>query len=89
MDANGNGSVEFDEQVSAILPDMDEKILVNHQSKPSTARDATHPTPNSATTTTQLHADTPLLQDLPEILDQKRRLTQRPHRQRIPEKQEN
>ncbi|TQD85180.1 hypothetical protein C1H46_029268 [Malus baccata] len=31
MDANGNGSVEFDELVSAILHDMDEKILVNQK----------------------------------------------------------
>ncbi|CAN6577998.1 hypothetical protein ACFX13_040011 [Malus domestica] len=31
MDANGNGSVEFDELVSAILPDMNEEILVNQE----------------------------------------------------------
>ncbi|XP_010532266.1 PREDICTED: probable calcium-binding protein CML15 [Tarenaya hassleriana] len=29
MDANGNGSVEFDELVGAILPDMNEEILIN------------------------------------------------------------
>ncbi|KAJ7978814.1 Calcium-binding protein [Quillaja saponaria] len=29
MDSNGNGSVEFDELVSAILPDMNEEVLVN------------------------------------------------------------
>ncbi|KAM1295867.1 hypothetical protein ACFX2I_015695 [Malus domestica] len=31
MDANGNGSVEFDGLVSAILPDMDEEIMVNQK----------------------------------------------------------
>ncbi|XP_019189744.1 PREDICTED: probable calcium-binding protein CML15 [Ipomoea nil] len=32
MDANGNGTVEFEELVGAILPDMDDQILVNqHQ----------------------------------------------------------
>lgn len=29
MDSNGNGTIEFDELVSAILPDMKEDILVN------------------------------------------------------------
>lgn len=29
MDSNGNGSVEFDELVNAILPDMTEEILIN------------------------------------------------------------
>ncbi|XVE91343.1 hypothetical protein REPUB_Repub01dG0001500 [Reevesia pubescens] len=29
MDANGNGFVEFDELVSAIMPDMSEQILIN------------------------------------------------------------
>ncbi|XP_022777024.1 probable calcium-binding protein CML15 [Durio zibethinus] len=29
MDANGNGYVEFDELVSAIMPDMSEQILIN------------------------------------------------------------
>ncbi|XP_021731344.1 probable calcium-binding protein CML15 [Chenopodium quinoa] len=29
MDSNGNGSIEFDELVSAIMPDMKEEILVN------------------------------------------------------------
>lgn len=29
MDSNGNGSVEFDELVKAILPDMNEEILMN------------------------------------------------------------
>lgn len=29
MDSNGNGSVEFDELVNAILPDMNEEILLN------------------------------------------------------------
>ena len=31
MDANGNGKVEFDELVSAILPDMTEQVLVNQE----------------------------------------------------------
>lgn len=31
MDANGNGSVEFDELVSAILPDMNEEVFINQQ----------------------------------------------------------
>ncbi|KAI5330340.1 hypothetical protein PRUPE_5G214100 [Prunus persica] len=31
MDSNGNGSVEFDELVSAILPDMNEEILGNQE----------------------------------------------------------
>ncbi|XP_028763610.1 probable calcium-binding protein CML15 [Neltuma alba] len=29
MDSNGNGSVEFDELLSAILPDMNEQVLLN------------------------------------------------------------
>ncbi|PIN25930.1 Calmodulin and related proteins (EF-Hand superfamily) [Handroanthus impetiginosus] len=29
MDANGNGSIEFDELVEAILPDMNEQVLMN------------------------------------------------------------
>ncbi|PIN13428.1 Calmodulin and related proteins (EF-Hand superfamily) [Handroanthus impetiginosus] len=29
MDANGNGSIEFDELVDAILPDLNEQILIN------------------------------------------------------------
>ncbi|XP_073301373.1 probable calcium-binding protein CML15 [Primulina huaijiensis] len=29
MDANGNGSIEFDELVGAILPDLNEQILIN------------------------------------------------------------
>ncbi|KAF5202758.1 Calmodulin protein [Thalictrum thalictroides] len=31
MDANGNGSVEFEELVNAILPDMNEEILINQE----------------------------------------------------------
>lgn len=31
MDANGNGTVEFEELVSAILPDIKEEILVNQE----------------------------------------------------------
>ncbi|KAF9674163.1 hypothetical protein SADUNF_Sadunf10G0099000 [Salix dunnii] len=31
MDANGNGYVEFDELVSAILPDMNEEVLINQE----------------------------------------------------------
>ncbi|KAF8399257.1 hypothetical protein HHK36_015122 [Tetracentron sinense] len=31
MDSNGNGSVEFDELVNAILPDMNEEILINQE----------------------------------------------------------
>ncbi|KAJ9677130.1 hypothetical protein PVL29_022231 [Vitis rotundifolia] len=31
MDSNGNGSVEFDELVSAIMPDMNEEILINQE----------------------------------------------------------
>ncbi|KAL3824044.1 hypothetical protein ACJIZ3_020073 [Penstemon smallii] len=29
MDANGNGSIEFDELVETILPDINEEILIN------------------------------------------------------------
>ncbi|XP_021300412.1 probable calcium-binding protein CML15 [Herrania umbratica] len=29
MDANGNGFVEFDELVNAIMPDMSEQVLIN------------------------------------------------------------
>ncbi|XP_051148522.1 probable calcium-binding protein CML15 [Andrographis paniculata] len=29
MDSNGNGAVEFDELVEAILPDMNEEVLIN------------------------------------------------------------
>lgn len=29
MDANGNGLIEFDELVEAILPDMDEEVLIS------------------------------------------------------------
>ncbi|KAL7001295.1 putative calcium-binding protein cml16 [Sarracenia purpurea var. burkii] len=29
MDSNGNGSIEFDELVEAILPDMTEEVLIN------------------------------------------------------------
>ncbi|XP_041010429.1 probable calcium-binding protein CML16 [Juglans microcarpa x Juglans regia] len=31
MDANGNGTVEFDELVQAILPDMSEQVLINQE----------------------------------------------------------
>ncbi|KAI6676959.1 hypothetical protein NL676_037755 [Syzygium grande] len=31
MDSNGNGSVEFDELVSALLPDMTEQVFVNQE----------------------------------------------------------
>ncbi|CAB4295516.1 unnamed protein product [Prunus armeniaca] len=31
MDANGNGTVEFDELVTAILPDMSAEILINQE----------------------------------------------------------
>ncbi|KAL3510902.1 hypothetical protein ACH5RR_030303 [Cinchona calisaya] len=31
MDANGNGSIEFDELVDAILLDMNEEILINQE----------------------------------------------------------
>ncbi|XVF42959.1 hypothetical protein PTKIN_Ptkin02bG0001800 [Pterospermum kingtungense] len=31
MDANGNGFVEFDELVNAIMPDMSEEILINQE----------------------------------------------------------
>ncbi|KAF7838592.1 putative calcium-binding protein CML15 [Senna tora] len=31
MDSNGNGSVEFDELVKVILPDMNEEILFNQE----------------------------------------------------------
>lgn len=31
MDSNGNGSVEFDEFINAILPDMNEEILINQE----------------------------------------------------------
>ncbi|KAM7464401.1 hypothetical protein LguiA_032522 [Lonicera macranthoides] len=30
MDANGNGSIEFEELVAAILGDMEEEVLLNH-----------------------------------------------------------
>ncbi|KAK3041315.1 hypothetical protein RJ639_001417 [Escallonia herrerae] len=29
MDSDGNGMIEFDELVNAILPDMDEEVLIN------------------------------------------------------------
>ncbi|XP_073057637.1 probable calcium-binding protein CML15 [Primulina eburnea] len=29
MDANGNGSIEFDELVETLLPDMNEELLIN------------------------------------------------------------
>ncbi|KZV18640.1 hypothetical protein F511_03534 [Dorcoceras hygrometricum] len=29
MDANGNGAIEFDELVGAILPDLNEQVLIN------------------------------------------------------------
>ncbi|XP_022149001.1 probable calcium-binding protein CML16 [Momordica charantia] len=31
MDSNGNGSIEFEELVNAILPDMNDDILVNQE----------------------------------------------------------
>lgn len=31
MDSNGNGFIEFDELVSAILPDMNEQLLINQE----------------------------------------------------------
>ncbi|CDP00536.1 unnamed protein product [Coffea canephora] len=31
MDANGNGTIEFEELVEAILPDMNEQILINQE----------------------------------------------------------
>ncbi|GMP83094.1 hypothetical protein CsSME_00037144 [Camellia sinensis var. sinensis] len=31
MDSNGNGSIEFDELVKAILPDMSEEVLINQE----------------------------------------------------------
>ncbi|XP_052199629.1 probable calcium-binding protein CML16 [Diospyros lotus] len=31
MDSNGNGSIEFDELVEAILPDMSEEVLINQE----------------------------------------------------------
>ena len=31
MDTNGNGSVEFDELVTAILPDMTQEVLMNQE----------------------------------------------------------
>ncbi|XP_059655581.1 probable calcium-binding protein CML16 [Cornus florida] len=31
MDANGNGLIEFDELVDAILPDMSEEVLINQE----------------------------------------------------------
>ncbi|KAG9450026.1 hypothetical protein H6P81_009991 [Aristolochia fimbriata] len=31
MDANGNGAIEFDELVEAIMPDMNEEILINQE----------------------------------------------------------
>ncbi|XP_062163482.1 probable calcium-binding protein CML16 [Alnus glutinosa] len=31
MDANGNGTVEFDELVGAIMPDMSEQVLINQE----------------------------------------------------------
>ncbi|XP_022987337.1 probable calcium-binding protein CML16 [Cucurbita maxima] len=31
MDSNGNGSIEFDELVNAILPDLNDNILVNQE----------------------------------------------------------
>lgn len=31
MDANGNGAVEFDELVRAIMPDMSEQVLINQE----------------------------------------------------------
>ncbi|XP_059447840.1 probable calcium-binding protein CML16 [Corylus avellana] len=31
MDANGNGTVEFDELVRAIMPDMSEQVLINQE----------------------------------------------------------
>ncbi|KAL2559081.1 putative calcium-binding protein CML16 [Forsythia ovata] len=31
MDSNGNGSIEFDELVDAILPDMNEEVLINQE----------------------------------------------------------
>ncbi|XP_047306260.1 probable calcium-binding protein CML16 [Impatiens glandulifera] len=31
MDSNGNGSIEFEELVKAILPDMNEEVLINQE----------------------------------------------------------
>ncbi|KAL0463662.1 UNVERIFIED_CONTAM: putative calcium-binding protein CML16 [Sesamum latifolium] len=31
MDANGNGFIEFEELVEAILPDIDEQVLINQE----------------------------------------------------------
>lgn len=31
MDANGNGSIEFDELVEAILPNLDEEVLITQE----------------------------------------------------------
>ncbi|CAA2999206.1 probable calcium-binding CML16 [Olea europaea subsp. europaea] len=31
MDSNGNGSIEFDELVDAILPDINEEVLINQE----------------------------------------------------------
>ncbi|KAL2542714.1 putative calcium-binding protein CML16 [Abeliophyllum distichum] len=31
MDSNGNGSIEFDELVDAISPDMNEEVLINQE----------------------------------------------------------
>ncbi|CAA3004956.1 probable calcium-binding CML16 [Olea europaea subsp. europaea] len=31
MDSNGNGSIEFDGLVDAILPDMNEEVLINQE----------------------------------------------------------
>ncbi|KAI5579608.1 hypothetical protein BDE02_08G099800 [Populus trichocarpa] len=31
MDANGNGHIEFNELVNAILPDMNEEVLINQE----------------------------------------------------------
>ena len=31
MDSNGNGSIEFDELVEAILPDISEEVLINQE----------------------------------------------------------
>ncbi|CAH1413853.1 unnamed protein product [Lactuca virosa] len=30
IDSNGNGSVEFEELLNAILPDLNEEVLINH-----------------------------------------------------------
>ncbi|MCI83256.1 putative calcium-binding protein CML16-like, partial [Trifolium medium] len=31
MDSNGNGSIEFDELVGAIMPNMNAEVLVNQE----------------------------------------------------------